>query len=72
MQKKNVEALETQGEAAAINGQTNKEKAFSSINTKSFLVVLILLTVILIGSGLLSLFVPQGSFDRDENAIEAG
>ena len=69
MQKKNVEALETQGEAAAINGQTNKEKAFSSINTKSFLVVLILLTVILIGSGLLSLFVPQGSFDRDENGM---
>lgn len=43
-----------------------KEKSFSSINTKSFLVVVILLAVIIAISGILSCVIPQGSFERDE------
>ena len=44
----------------------NKEKSFSSINTRSFITVLILLFAILLASGAISYFVPQGSFERDE------
>lgn len=44
-----------------------KEKAFSNIGLRSFLTVVILLSCVLIFSGALSYFVPQGSFERDEN-----
>lgn len=47
----------------------NKEKAFSGIETKSFLVVLILLSAILIISGVLSYFIPQGEYFRDEHGM---
>ena len=43
-----------------------KEKAFSTISTKSFITVMILLIVILAISGALSYFIPQGSFERVE------
>ena len=46
-----------------------KEKAFSSINTKSFVLVVVLLTVILAISGALSYFIPQGSFQRDADGV---
>jgi uncharacterized ion transporter superfamily protein YfcC len=45
----------------------DKEKAFSSINTKSFIMVVIILTVMIAISGILSLIIPQGEFLRNEN-----
>ena len=48
-----------------IEREQEKGKAFSSINTNSFLVVVILLGLILAISGALSYFIPQGSFQRD-------
>ena len=44
-----------------------KEKSFSNINFKSFLSVVIILVAIIAISGILTLFVPQGSFLRNEN-----
>jgi uncharacterized ion transporter superfamily protein YfcC len=44
-----------------------KEKALSSINLKSFIVVVVMLTIILILAGALSYFVPQGSFSYAED-----
>ncbi len=44
-----------------------KEKAFSGIGTKSFILVVCILCVILALSGALSYFIPQGTFLRDEN-----
>lgn len=44
-----------------------KEKAFSSINFRSFIVVTVLLVCIVALAGILSNFVPQGRFDYDEN-----
>lgn len=44
-----------------------QEKSFSSINTKSFVMVVVLLAAIILFSGLISYFIPQGSFERDEN-----
>ena len=45
----------------------NKEKSFSTINTKSFLVVVILLVAIIAASGIASNFIPQGSYEHDDN-----
>ncbi len=45
----------------------NKEKAFSSINLKSFISVVAVLVVIIAISGILTLFIPQGTFLRDTN-----
>ena len=45
-----------------------KEKAFSNIGVRSFLTVVILLSAVLIISGALSYFIPQGSFERNEVA----
>ena len=53
----------------AEDGVKNKEKSFSSINTKSFLVVVILLVAIIAVSGIISNFIPQGSYERDEDGI---
>ena len=47
--------------------KVQKEKAFSSINFKSFLLVIILLTAILIISGVMSYFIPQGEYQTDAN-----
>lgn len=46
-----------------------KEKAFSSINLKSFLLIVGLLSVILGLSGALSYFIPQGAFERDSAGV---
>lgn len=43
-----------------------KEKAFSNINLKSFLLVVGLLCGILAVSGILSYIIPQGEFQRDD------
>lgn len=48
-----------------IEETVEKEKAFSSINTKSFVLIVALLAVILAISGALSYFIPQGNFQRD-------
>ncbi len=45
----------------------NKQKAFAIINMKSFLSVVIVLTIIIAISGILTLFIPQGAFLRNEN-----
>ncbi|MBR6779064.1 MAG: YfcC family protein [Clostridia bacterium] len=45
----------------------NKEKSFSTINSKSFISVVIVLIAILAVSGILTLCIPQGSFLRDAN-----
>ena len=47
--------------------EVKKEKAFSNIGLRSFLTVVILLTSVLIISGALSYFIPQGSFERTED-----
>ena len=44
-----------------------KEKSFSNIGLRSFLTVVILLTVVIIISGALSYFIPQGHFLKDES-----
>lgn len=44
-----------------------KEQAFSTINAKAFLSVVIILVSILILSGVLSYIVPQGAYQRDKN-----
>lgn len=44
-----------------------KEKAFSNISAKSFITVVAVLLVLLIFSGALSYFVPQGEFQRNES-----
>ncbi len=50
--------------------ETKKEgKAFSSINARSFVFVVILLGSILLLSGLLSYFIPQGAFLRDKEGM---
>lgn len=46
-----------------------KEQAFSNISTRSFVTVVILLTVVLLVSGALSYFIPQGAFLRDEQGV---
>ena len=45
----------------------NKQKSFSSINFKSFLSVVIILVAIIAISGILTLFIPQGAFLRNDN-----
>jgi hypothetical protein len=50
-----------------VNEQANEsKKAFASIETKSFIVVVLLLGALLAISGILSYVIPQGSFLRDE------
>ena len=44
---------------------TPQEKSFASINGKSFVVVVALLSAIILLSGVLSYLVPQGQFERD-------
>ena len=47
--------------------EKTKEKAFSSIGVKSFLTVVIVLVIALTICGVLSNFIPQGTFETDEN-----
>ena len=47
--------------------RNTKEKSFSSINFKSFISVIIVLTCIIALSGILTLIIPQGTFSRDAN-----
>ena len=46
-----------------------EEKSFSSINMGSFLLVMTILGAMLIFSGVLSYFIPQGSFERDAAGV---
>lgn len=43
-----------------------KERAFSTINTRAFLTVVIILVAVLVLCGSLSYVIPQGSFARDD------
>ena len=45
----------------------SQEKSFSSISARSFVTVVALLSVIILLSGVLSYFIPQGSFSRDDD-----
>ncbi|MBE6675029.1 MAG: YfcC family protein [Ruminococcaceae bacterium] len=45
----------------------NQEKSFSTIGLRSFITVMAILIAVLIFSGVLSYFVPQGSYERDES-----
>lgn len=47
--------------------KTVKEKSFSNIGVRSFIIVVCLLTAIIILSGALSYFIPQGSFQYNED-----
>lgn len=47
--------------------EKTKEKAFSSIGVKSFLTVVIVLVIALTICGVLSNFIPQGSFETDDD-----
>lgn len=46
---------------------SKKEKSFSNISARSFITVVIILSVIIFISGALSYLIPGGSFLRDEN-----
>ena len=45
----------------------DKQKSFSTIEAKSFITVLIVLSAVIVICGALSYFIPQGRFLRDEN-----
>ena len=47
--------------------ENKKEKAFASISIKSFIMIAGLLVLFVILAGVLSYFIPQGSFVRDES-----
>ena len=49
--------------------EKTKEKAFSSIGVKSFLTVVIVLVIALTICGVLSNFIPQGSFETDVSEL---
>ena len=46
-----------------------KEQAFSTINTKAFVSVVVILVSILLLSGVLSYIVPQGAYERDADGV---
>ena len=46
-----------------------KQEAFSQINQKSFLVIVVLLAVIIALCGILTNVIPQGAYQRDENGM---
>lgn len=52
-----------------MENQQEKSKAFSSINVRSFVFVVVLLGAILVLSGLLSYLIPQGAFVRDSEGM---
>ena len=52
-----------------ISPVTKKEEAFATINTSSFVLVVGLLLGILFLCGALTLFIPQGSFERDADGM---
>ena len=51
--------------------KTERQGAYSSISVRSFVTVVVLLLAVLLFSGSLSYFIPQGAFERDaaENII---
>ena len=53
----------------AARSEKKREEAFSSIGVRSFVTVVLLLCIVLAFCGILSYFVPQGSFDRDTDGV---
>ena len=52
---------------------TEQNKSFSGIETRSFIIVVLILCAVLIFCGMLSYLIPQGQFERDaDGAIIAG
>ena len=49
--------------------KTRKEKAFASIGLRSFLTVIVILSVLLALAGSLSYFLPQGSYEKDAEGV---
>ena len=47
--------------------KSEKEKSFSNIGLRSFLTVVIILTVVIFVCGALSYFIPQGEFEYNED-----
>jgi len=52
--------------SARPTAKSRREKAFATINIRSFVTVVAVLAVVLILCGALSYFVPTGSYERDE------
>ena len=62
-----MEELNKTANEENLNGEASeKERSFSNINTKSFFVVVAILTAIIALCGTLSYILPQGNFLRDE------
>lgn len=61
---KGVTTMENRDNA---NNTPQKEKAFSTINARAFITVVVILSLILILCSLLSYVVPQGSYERNED-----
>ena len=49
--------------------KSEKDKAFASINLRSFITVIAILTLLLAIAGSLSYFLPQGAFEKDADGI---
>ena len=49
-----------------MNTERSKSKSFSNIGLKSFITVVAILLAVLVLSGVMSYFIPQGSFQRDD------
>ncbi len=52
-----------------IENKPEKQEAFSQINQKSFLFIVILLTAIIALCGILTNFIPQGAYQRDADGM---
>ncbi len=61
--KEKIITAENTNQETVINKE--KEQAFSSISTKSFLLVMALLLAILVLSGMLSYIIPRGEYQKD-------
>ena len=49
----------------------NQDKSFSNIGVRSFITVVIILVSVILISGALSYFIPQGEFSRNEDGEDS-
>ena len=68
MRKKQEEELNIESSAEPV--EKKKEKAFANISTRAFITVVVMLVVILAASAILTLFIPQGSYNRVDGTID--
>lgn len=64
-----VEEMQESKQPQITEQPKKKEEAFSQMNQKSFLIVVVLLTAIIALCGILTNFIPQGAYLRDENGM---